>query len=185
MEQSLNTFLYLQVCHTLVTLSLHSDAHIVPRTGRIQHNHAAGRCARGALCKIIARYRNNIRTPRQIRSGTWRPAQNQVTTAPLLHLAKLRQLWKLLARGSKQTYFMYIFGSTLFICFTIFLPIYCCLHHWWTNIFPSALQSATAHDKLVFQSLNRRLKECVLGPGGRRLPLRSVWLCSHNKNTGL
>ena len=113
MEQSLNTFLYLQVCHTLVTLSLHSDAHIVPRTGRIQHNHAAGRCARGALCKIIARYRNNIRTPRQIRSGTWRPAENQVTTAPLLHLAKLRQLWKLLARGSKQTYFMYIFGSTL------------------------------------------------------------------------
>ena len=113
MEQSLNTFLYLQVCHTLVTLSLHSDAHIVPRTGRIQHNHAAGRCARGALCKIIARYRNNIRTPRQIRSGTWRPAQNQVTTAPLLHLAKLGQLWKLLARGSKQTYFMYIFGSIL------------------------------------------------------------------------
>ena len=113
MEQSLNTFLYLQVCHTLVTLSLHSDAHIVPRTGRIHHNHAAGRCARGALCKIIARYRNNIRTPRQIRSGTWRPAQNQVTTAPLLHLAKLRQLWKLLARWSKQTYFMCIFGSTL------------------------------------------------------------------------
>lgn len=81
---------------------------------------------------------------------------------------------------------MHIFGSTLSVLryFFAHLPAaYTTALVRWTNIFPSALQSATAQDKLVFQSLNRRLKECVLGRRGdcHCLP---VWLCSHNKNTG-
>ena len=81
---------------------------------------------------------------------------------------------------------MHIFGSTLSVLryFFAHLPAaYTTALVRWTNIFPSALQSATEQDKLGFQSLNRRLKECELDRRGdcHCLP---VWLCSHNKNTG-
>ena len=125
MEQSLNTFLYLQVCHSLVTLSSASCPALAASSTITQR----GRCARAraALCKIIARYRNNIRTPRQIRSGTWRAAENQVTTVRLFFTLLNWDSFKnyLLDEANKLIWcLMYIFLGQPLIVLRYFLPIY-------------------------------------------------------------
>ena len=73
------------------------------------------------------------------------------------------------------------------ICFTIFFcPSTCCLHYCTGEVdkyFPFSTTIGNSTRQVGFQSLNRRLKECVLDRRGdcHCLP---VWLCSHNKNTG-
>ena len=73
------------------------------------------------------------------------------------------------------------------ICFTIFFcPSTCCLHYCTGEVdkyFPFSTTIGNSTRQVGFQSLNRRLKECVLDRRGD-CHCSPVWLCSHNKNTG-